>query len=149
MECYYHPGRESSENCAICGKSICKECGLEIAGKTYCKDCLEKIVGLGIENKASSPSQNQVYEESRVEPAQVERRPITETIYESQNEMAEPEYTQMRDESPYNIHQNAIRPEYMSETPQQPQVAQNEYDKANLTLKIIFIQNTVRQQILI
>ena len=51
MECYYHPNVESTDVCAICGKSICKECGLEIAGKVYCKDCLEKIVGLSIKIK--------------------------------------------------------------------------------------------------
>ena len=38
--------REGTDICAICGKSVCKECGLEIAGKIYCKECLEKIVGL-------------------------------------------------------------------------------------------------------
>lgn len=45
MDCYYHPGRESTNNCTICGKSICDECSVEIAGKIYCKDCLEKIIG--------------------------------------------------------------------------------------------------------
>ena len=43
MACHYHPERESTDICAICGKPICKECGLEIAGKIYCKDCLQKI----------------------------------------------------------------------------------------------------------
>ena len=57
MECYYHPERDGTDQCAICGKSICKECGLEIAGKIYCKECLEKIVGLGIENKAEPKQQ--------------------------------------------------------------------------------------------
>ncbi|MBE6499533.1 MAG: ATPase, partial [Methanobrevibacter thaueri] len=51
MECHYHPGRESTDNCAICGKSICKECGLEIAGKIYCKECLESIVGVSLDDK--------------------------------------------------------------------------------------------------
>ncbi len=45
MDCYYHPGRESTNNCTVCGKSICDECSVEIAGKVYCKDCLEKIIG--------------------------------------------------------------------------------------------------------
>jgi hypothetical protein len=53
MECHYHPERESTDNCAICNKPICKECGLEIAGKTYCKDCLEKMVGVGLNTKES------------------------------------------------------------------------------------------------
>ena len=72
MECYYHPERESTDTCAICGKSICKECGLEIAGKIYCKDCLEKIVGLGIENKAAEPAQPEAAQEPvRTEPARL------------------------------------------------------------------------------
>ena len=128
MECYYHPGRESSENCAICGKSICKECGLEIAGKTYCKDCLEKIVGLGIENKVSSPSQNEEYvDANRVEPTRLEKRPITETIYESQNDVPNSEIGQIRDDSPYNIHPSSNGSEYASTPSRQPQVDQNEY----------------------
>ena len=53
MECYYHPDRNGTDTCAICGKSVCKECGLEIAGKTYCKDCLEKIVGIGAVDRKS------------------------------------------------------------------------------------------------
>ena len=53
MECYYHPDRNGTDTCAICGKSVCKECGLEIAGKTYCKDCLEKIVGIGLSETAN------------------------------------------------------------------------------------------------
>ena len=44
MECYYHPNKEGVNTCAICGKSVCEECSLEIAGKMYCKECLEKIV---------------------------------------------------------------------------------------------------------
>lgn len=57
MDCHYHPGREGTDNCAICGKSICKECGLEIAGKNYCKDCLEKIVGVELDN--STPKETE------------------------------------------------------------------------------------------
>lgn len=56
MECYYHPDRESTDKCNICGKSICKECGLEIAGKYYCKECIESIMGLNLDsNKSSAP----------------------------------------------------------------------------------------------
>ena len=54
MECYYHPDRESTDKCNICGKNICKECGLEIAGKYYCKECIESIMGLKMDTKKSS-----------------------------------------------------------------------------------------------
>jgi hypothetical protein len=109
MECYYHPDRESTDTCAICGKSICKECGLEIAGKIYCKECLEKIVGLGIENKAEPvketvaepapqvapieeptpepvPQEEPVIEPVRTEPARLNKKPIDESIYKPQAE---------------------------------------------------------------
>lgn len=45
MDCHYHPGRENTKACDICGKPLCDECAIELVGKTYCKDCLEKIVG--------------------------------------------------------------------------------------------------------
>ena len=114
MECYYHPERESTDNCAICGKSICKECGLEIAGKTYCKDCLEKIVGLGIENKTEAPQTNQIREEAPYsEPSRLERRPIAETIQQSQYDERDyvpqgnaHEIRQIQEDSPYNIRDN-------------------------------------------
>ena len=48
MECYYHPEREGTDSCAICGKSICKECGLEIAGKTYCM--LQNLLKLNLQD---------------------------------------------------------------------------------------------------
>ena len=64
MECYYHPSVEGTDVCAICGKSICKECGLEIAGKVYCKDCLEKIGGLSVEN---TPQEKPVQEAPKPE----------------------------------------------------------------------------------
>lgn len=50
MDCYYHNGRESSDNCTICNKPICKECGLELSGKIYCKECLEKIISSNLGN---------------------------------------------------------------------------------------------------
>jgi hypothetical protein len=119
MECYYHPERESTDTCAICGKSICKECGLEIAGKIYCKECLEKIVGLGIDNKATEPVQNEVAPEPlRTEPARLNKKVPAEDIYPSQPETSqipadekpnvEPvhEIKQIRDDSPYNIKNN-------------------------------------------
>ena len=97
MECYYHPSRESTDVCAICGKSICKECGLEIAGKIYCKECLEKIVGLSIDNKPQ--------EEPAQEPVKLEKQePI-----DMSNLTKEPEEVQfsgIAEDSPYNIKEN-------------------------------------------
>ena len=141
MECYYHPDRESSENCAICGKSICKECGLEIAGKTYCKECLEKIVGLGIENKTPSESRPvENHDAYEVEPSRVERGPISETIYESHDrQVTTPTYDNVpnqeskyvRDDSPYNIHNT--EPVYTSQMNEPPLSRQlpNEYNMPN------------------
>ena len=115
MACYYHPDRESTEICAICGKAICKECGLEIAGKTYCKDCLEQIVGIGIENK---PSEQKVIQDPIAsEPARLERQQTNEeNIYQTQRtpEVPQPqseirptqESRPLRDDSPYNITDN-------------------------------------------
>ena len=59
MECYYHPNKEGVNTCAICGKSVCEECSLEIAGKMYCKECLEKIVGIGLNNKTDEKKETQ------------------------------------------------------------------------------------------
>ena len=138
MECYYHPGRESTDNCAICGKSICKECGLEIAGKIYCKECLEKIVGIGIENNAEVPKtqvdRNLSYPEQ-------ERKPITETIYETQYDKKDyiPKNNQIdeirpfSEDSPYNVRDNINQSISRSETPQSREVEtpQNEYNTAH------------------
>ena len=86
MECYYHPSVESTDVCAICGKSICKECGLEIAGKIYCKECLEKIVGLSMDKPQEEPAQD---------PARLERQ-----------EPQEVQFSKIADDSPYNIKEN-------------------------------------------
>ena len=80
MACHYHPERESTDVCAICGKPICKECGLEIAGKIYCKDCLQKIVGIGLENN-TEPGEQPPVEEPVVE------QPPVENIYDTQEEV--------------------------------------------------------------
>ena len=138
MECYYHPDREGTDTCAICGKSICKECGLEIAGKIYCKECLEKIVGLGIDNNANKPAQQEVVPEPvRTEPARLNKQPVEENIYQTQPvaeeipQAPEPveqvqEIKQIRDDSPYNIKDNiqyegSLETSYMQENePVQP-----------------------------
>lgn len=153
MECYYHPDRDGTDTCAICGKSICKECGLEIAGKTYCKECLEKIVGLGIENKAAEPVKEEAAPQPlRTEPARLEKRPADENIYQRQpveevppapeEVQPAPEIKQVSDDSPYNIKNNIdyeggletsyIEPEPVepqvepTPIPQEPQITQNE-----------------------
>ncbi|MBQ9026824.1 MAG: ATPase [Methanobrevibacter sp.] len=105
MECYYHPSRESTDNCAICGKSICKECGLEIAGKVYCKECLEKIVGLSLNNEPPKP-------EPTPEPVRLERQESPADQIEMANLTKEtPREVQfsnqkIADDSPYNIKSN-------------------------------------------
>lgn len=120
MECYYHPERESTDKCAICGKSICKECGLEIAGKTYCKECLEKIVGLGLDNKTPAKEETVAEKPVKSEPVRLEKQPA-ESIYDPQADIQyeEPLYAEkvpentyvaenkaIRDDSPYNIKDN-------------------------------------------
>ena len=145
MECYYHPDRDSTDTCAICGKSICKECGLEIAGKIYCKECLEKIVGLGIENKAEpAPQAAPVEEPIAPEPVRLNKQPAEESIYQPQvepeapvrQEAVEPapEIKQIQDDSPYNIKDNIAyegrESSYVEEKeviPQMEEVPQNEY----------------------
>ena len=151
MECYYHPDRESTDTCAICGKSICKECGLEIAGKIYCKECLEKIVGLGIENKSPEPVKEEVAPQPlKTEPARLEKRPVEENIYQRQpveevppapeEVQPTPEIKQVSDDSPYNIKSNiqyeeGLETSYLEKEPvepkvepipQKPQITQNE-----------------------
>lgn len=134
MACHYHPEREATDICAICGKSICKECGLEIAGKIYCKDCLEKIVGLGLDNNA---------QQAAVEP---EPEPVQENIYQPQEEYEIPyaqeepaqEYKVISDDSPYNIkdsieYSGGLESSYLSEDEsiyqQQPEVTPNEFEQ--------------------
>ena len=101
MECYYHPSRESTDTCAICGKSICKECGLEIAGKVYCKDCLEKIVGLSLNDKPQE-------EPPKQEPVRLERQEAPASEIDMGSLTRQPEEVQfsnhkIADDSPYNI----------------------------------------------
>ena len=132
MECYYHPERESTDVCAICGKSVCKECGLEIAGKIYCKDCLEKIVGIGLSNAAAEPADNAV----KTEPARLNKQTSDDSVYTPQDvepitpqhndvqEQYESEAKPMDNDSPYNIKDNmeysgGLESSYMDEPAQQ------------------------------
>lgn len=79
MECYYHPNKEGVNTCAICGKSVCEECSLEIAGKMYCKECLEKIVGLGLNNKTNEQNLDNTEVEAKPEPVRLGKKeePVT------------------------------------------------------------------------
>ena len=109
MTCHYHPERESTDTCAICGKQICKECGLEIAGKVYCKDCLQQIVGVGLENQ----TQEAPVQESEEIYAPAEEVEVTqETVVQ--------EYQGSIEDSPYNIRDNieysgGLESSYLSE----------------------------------
>ena len=141
MACYYHHDREGTDTCAICGKSICKECGLEIAGKVYCKECLEKIVGLGIGTAAGQEAPAAPQEEPiRTEPARLHKQPVDDAIYQPPAEettyapqepvQQAPEIKQIQDDSPYNIKDNinydAGFEEPVQQVEQIPQVSQNE-----------------------
>ena len=155
MECYYHPTRDSTDVCAICGKSICKECGLEIAGKVYCKECLEKIVGLGLDNKQSQPAASQ--EPIQTEPARLNKQPVEDDIYQPPREPQAPkienvpqpepepqpipEIKQINDDSPYNIKDNInysgnLESSYLEETEpimQAPEVEQKPAPQPQIT----------------
>ena len=122
MVCHYHPDRQSTDVCAICGKEICKECGLEIAGKVYCKDCLQKIVGLELESKSQSAEPQ---EPVRAQPARLEKQ-VDQNIYDPQEEISyapEPQAEATRgisEDSPYNIkdsieYSGGLESSYLSE----------------------------------
>lgn len=157
MECYYHPERESTATCAICGKSVCEECGLEIAGKVYCKECLEKIVGLGIQNNIPEENKSDEHNQIVTEPPEVNAQSVYDTIYQPQEEtdfeipytpqeeVPSNEFKGISDDSPYNIKENieytgGLESSYTIDSdiyqPQieQQQVARNELDIQQLTL---------------
>jgi hypothetical protein len=141
MECYYHPSRESTDNCAICGKSICKECGLEIAGKVYCKECLEKIVGLNL-----AASQPEPEPKPEPEPVRLEKKESPEAQIEMANLTMEPSQgiemeeltkespNKVADDSPYNIkdsiqYEGGVESSY--DENYQPKVSLNQAMEAN------------------
>ena len=138
MACHYHPERESTDKCAICGKPICKECGLEIAGKIYCKDCLQKIVGIGLEETAENqPAQEPVMSETEgySQPKESIYKPQEEVAY-VQEEQVSPEYEKINDESPYNIKSNInsgnLESSYLYE--EAPQTVEKEYTEEQIDL---------------
>ena len=161
MECYYHPDREGTDKCAICGKSICKECGLEIAGKVYCEECLEKIVGLETSQQTEQAIDPVVEQEPIVtEPVeiaaddniyQLQEEEIDIEVPSATQEEANQEYKIISDDSPYNIkdsikYSGGLESSYLDDSekvypePQieEPQVAQNELntqEKETLTQK--------------
>ena len=164
MECYYHPSRESTDNCAICGKSICKECGLEIAGKTYCKDCLEKIVGLSLNNEApkaehtpepvAQPAREPVPEPVREpvqEPPRLERQESAAEQIQMANLTREtPREVQfsnqkISDDSPYNIKSNIKYEGGLESTYDQPRESLNQAITNNQVVPEEPVQN-VRQE---
>ena len=139
MTCHYHPERESTDVCAICGKQICKECGLEIAGKVYCKDCLQQIIGIGLENKAQEDSVQETVQEHIQETVQEPE----DSIYahpEAVPATPEPvvsEYQGITEDSPYNIRDNieytgGLESSYLQEEPAAP--AENvQYEETVIT----------------
>ena len=164
MQCHYHPEREGTDVCAICGKSICKECGLEIAGKIYCKDCLEKIVGLSLDTNATPQS------EVESEPVQVSEPPVEENIYQPPEEYEIPyapeesaqEYKVINDDSPYNIkdtieYDGGLESSYLKEgenlyqeppqqiTPDETEIIPQEVIQQQQTAEIM-PQETIQQQ---
>ena len=151
MQCHYHPEREGTDVCAICGKSICKECGLEIAGKIYCKDCLEKIVGLSLDNSQPQAQSEPVYaQEENIYQPQTQAQPQSEPVYAQEENIYQPqeeyeipyaaeepqEYKIISDDSPYNIkdtieYSGGLESSYLSEQEniyqEQPEIVQNNY----------------------
>ena len=134
MACHYHPERESTDSCAICGKQVCKECGLEIAGKVYCKDCLQQIIGVGLENK--------VEEESIPEPADNIYAPQEEEIPPAPEETIVQEYHgTIEEDSPYNIRENieysgGLESSYLHEEEPVP-VASESYNEDQIIDQIV------------
>ena len=159
MECYYHPDKESTYTCAICGKAICEDCGLEIAGKIYCRECLEKIVGVGISNNEEQKSEPIAQDSIETEPVELKAETVDDTIYRPQEDEAEippapqeviapsSEFKGISEDSPYNIKSNIeydgglessyieeVEKDYAKPEVEQPQIAQNEFDSSKQVL---------------
>lgn len=133
MECHYHPGRESTDNCAICGKSICKECGLEIAGKTYCKECLEKIVGLELDAKTEQEPTKKEENYPQEKTVKLEKEVETPTF---QNEAFKGESQRYQEASPYD-----------SKPQEEPSIyeVEHNFDKAPQTIENIINDETTEE----
>lgn len=136
MTCHYHPERESTDKCAICGKPICKECGLEIAGKIYCKDCLQKIVGIGLEENEGQPEEEPIITETEYSEPEDIYSPQEEVANVQQKQDAQ-EYQKINEDSPYNIKDNInaghLESSYISEeSPKAAQVENNAEPEAKI-----------------
>jgi hypothetical protein len=40
MNCYYHPEAEAVAICSRCGKTICRDCSVNLMGKITCQQCV-------------------------------------------------------------------------------------------------------------
>ena len=120
MKCHYHEDRESTNNCAICGKPICAECGMEIGGNILCKECVNTLISDSLSQKVSQkvPAQSQeVIEEAparQTVPEPIEETPITQT---TPQQVEQPQTIQR---TPQQVEQ----PQTMQRTPQQVEQAQ-------------------------
>lgn len=52
VKCFYHPEKDATGTCEICGKPLCDECGVELDGKFYHKECLERRIEPPMERKS-------------------------------------------------------------------------------------------------
>lgn len=44
MKCSNHPKIEATTTCAVCGKSFCASCSVELDMRSWCRECLVRIV---------------------------------------------------------------------------------------------------------
>ena len=85
MNCHYHPDRESVNNCSICGKPICAECGMEVGGNILCKDCVNDLIMDSLSAKVSQKAnQNIDKEPAEKEQFEVEEPTIEEPVVENE-----------------------------------------------------------------
>ncbi|WP_295723309.1 hypothetical protein [uncultured Methanobrevibacter sp.] len=130
MKCYYHEDRESTNNCAICGKPICPECGMEIGGNILCKDCVNTLISDNLSQKVSEPVKDSPQEIK--EPENIQSAP--EPVVEAQN---------IRSESAINQESPSAYTE--SYTPQNEQ--QNIEDKYEKYLEDLYYDEPEKQEL--
>ena len=46
MKCFYHPERDSTHQCALCGKQLCPECVYTKEDLSYCIECMRSSVNV-------------------------------------------------------------------------------------------------------
>ena len=87
MNCHYHPDRESTNKCSICGKPICAECGMEVGGNILCKDCVNDLIMDSLSSKASDKVNQKKIEEEPNEVETIKEEPvINEEVSEVETE---------------------------------------------------------------